>query len=102
MPKLQRTRAASSSLLLHNSSYFQVSGADAEFVQIAIKFVRERNHEIRQRRFLRCLNVTIASHLAGGAANEKRRDVQSRMGIALAHSAAVQDQRMIQKRSVSI
>src|SRR5262244_3419954 len=48
------------------------SRADAELVDIAVELVGQGYHQIRNRRFLSSLNVTIAFQLAGSAANQER------------------------------
>src|SRR5262245_31187607 len=78
------------------------SRADAELVDIAVELVGQGYHQIRNRRFLSSLNVTIAFQLAGSAANQERGEIQARVGIAFAHTATVKNQRMIQQRTVSV
>src|SRR5262245_60672263 len=78
------------------------SGTDSKLVDIAIEFVRKRYHEVRDRRFLCRLNVAITLHLTRGAPGQERRQIQSGVRIAFAHAAAVENERMIQQRSVSV
>src|SRR5262245_37232544 len=64
---------------------FDPPGAEgAELVDLAPEFVGEIQHQIGQRRLLSGLDVTIALHQSGAAANERDRHVEPGMRIALA------------------
>src|SRR5262245_36486009 len=78
------------------------SGTDSEPVDLAVKLVAQRYHQVCYRRFLCSLNVTVALQLAGGAANQERGKIQARVSIAFAHAAAIKNQRVIQQRAVPI
>src|SRR5437868_12352700 len=84
------------------SSYLHAAGADAEFVEIAIELVCQRDHEVRERRFLRGLDVTVALDLARSSADQERRNVQARMRVAFAHAASIQNERMVEQRPVAV
>src|SRR5262252_2062029 len=79
------------------ASNLDASRTDSKLVDIAIEFIRKRYHKVRNRRFLCGLDVTITLHLTRGATYQKRRQIQSRVRIALAHTAAVKNERMIQQ-----
>src|SRR6266850_2349931 len=68
------------------------SRADPKLLQVATELVPQRHHQVCDWRFLRCLNVSIALHLSGESTHEQRWKIETRMCVALAHTAAIEDQ----------
>src|SRR5262245_33858441 len=59
-----------------DSLHLKPPRADAESVDLTSELLREVEHQVRQRRFLRRLQVPVALHQARAAARDERRDVQ--------------------------
>ena len=70
--------------------------ADPVRVHFRPKLVRQGEGKIGDGRLLWSLKMAIAVQQAGAFANEKRRYVQPRVHVALAHAAAKEDDRMIE------
>src|SRR5207247_3379134 len=85
-----------------SASNLHSSGTDPKLVQLAIELVGERYHQVCDRRLLRSLNMAITLHPACASADEERRQIQTRMGIAFAHPAAIKNDCMIQQGSITV
>src|SRR5436305_7973219 len=76
--------------------------AEAELVHLAVVLAGDRQQEVREGRFLLLLDVPVALDRPAEAARKQRRDVDARVLVALAHAAAVEDQRVIEQRAVAV
>src|SRR5262249_54121673 len=76
--------------------------AIAERVKPHSHFVEQRQVQVGQRRRFGEADVPAALHLPGGAAGDEDRKVVVGMPVGVAHAAAVQQERVVQERSVAL
>src|SRR6185503_7225446 len=89
----RRASSRSGSPRLQPGEQIQAAGAVAELLDLHAELVHQVEREVRQRRPLRIAQVLVALHLQIAPADDDHRDVVVVVRVAVAHAAAVEDDR---------
>src|SRR5579883_214013 len=81
--------------------FIHLPPAVAKRVETHAHFVEQCKVQVGQRRRFREVNVPAALHLARGPAGDKDRQIVVVVPVGVAHAAAIQEERMVQKRTVA-
>src|SRR5438132_8244315 len=76
--------------------------AVAERVDRDADLVEHRQDQVRHRRVIRILEMTAALVIAGRASDDEIRQREMVVLVAVAHVAAVEDERVIEERAVAV
>src|ERR1017187_10389880 len=90
---------------LHRERFEQLidlAAAVGEGVEADSHLFEQREVEVGERRRLLLADVAPAPHLAGRAAGDEDRQVRMVVEVGVAHAAAVEVERMVQERAISL
>src|SRR2546428_1866638 len=91
-----RAKRVRCTIRLDTRQKIELAGAVTEPLQVHTELVHQAQRQIRQRGALRVFEVTIALHLLVAPADDNHRDIEVVVGVAVAHAAAIEHDRMIE------